>query len=109
MWAGFAALGALQTEQQEAPLDSASRAHCSAAWSMALPGDLPPLPENTQNTKQKEKGPPQTANEKATIIKQPKANNKNQKEVKRRGGDGDKVSPTANEFLGAKAKTNIVG
>ena len=56
MWAGFAALGTLQTEQQEAPLDSASRAHCSAAWSMALPGIYRPSLRIRRN-KTKREGP----------------------------------------------------
>ena len=70
---------------------------------MALPGIYRPSLRIHRNKAKKRRALPETANEKATIIKQPKANNKNQKEVKRRGGTVTKACSTANEFLGVKA------
>ena len=107
---------ALQTDLQEAQLDSASGAHCSAAQSMALPGIYRPLRKHTGTKKRREKGPSQYSqrgshqtnktqtNKQQTNSKGDQINQKGEEKVSKGCSTSDKFLVTPDEINVAMVK-----
>ena len=107
MWAGFAAQGRSRLNSRKHHWTAPVELTAVQPGPWLYRGSTAP-PENTQKQNKRE-GPSPDSQRESHKNQTAKGKQQEPKRGKTERGDGDKSLPTANEFLGAKAKTKIVG